>query len=120
MYSINDSEAARKFCEIRSQVIELKKTFTVTHLVGGYLNDGSGPAVGATSWVERRPYITKRIYSHNPCCLSHALQDLEDNFQKICEAEFSTDVVPNSYYVEGFDVILSDDQEVEIELSCGT
>jgi len=72
MYSMNDSEAARKFCEIRSQAIELKKTFTVTHLVGGSLNDGSGPAVGATSWVERGRTLLKEYTAIiHAACLMH-------------------------------------------------
>ena len=114
MYSIDsNSSIAREFCRLLSEAIKEKKIFTVTHIVAGELIDKPGER-------GRGRFVEERIYINNPCCLSHALQDLEDNFQKICEAEFSTDVEPNTYYVEGFDVILSDDQEVEIELSCGT
>ena len=114
MYSIDsNSSIAREFCKLLSEAIKEKKIFTVTHEIECELSNKPGQH-GHGQMVE------ERIYINNPCCLSHALQDLEDSFREICEDQYGVDVEPRSYFLEQLDVILNDDQEVEIELSCGT
>ena len=114
MYSIDsDSSIAREFCRLLSEAIKEKKIFTVTHIVAGELIDKPGQR-------GRGRFVEERIYINNPCCLSHALQDLEDSFCKICEDQYGVEVEPMEYYLEDLDVIVNDDQEVEIELNCGT
>ena len=56
----------------------------------------------------------------NPCCLFHALQDLEDSFHEVCEDRYDSLVEPQSHFIEGIEVIYSDDQMMEIELLTGT
>ena len=105
MYCIDSSSyEALEFCELLSEATKSKKIFRVTHEIRGYLNNGNGPLV------------EEIIFIDNPCCLSHALQDLENSFREICEDEYDTDVEPNDYFIESFDVISNNDQIIEIQL----
>lgn len=114
MYSIDsNSSIAREFCRLLSEAIKEKKIFTVTHIVAGELIDKPGER-------GRGRFVEERIYINNPCCLSHALQDLEDSFREMCKDQYGVEVEPREYFLEQLDVILNNDQEVEIELSCGT
>ena len=114
MYSIDsNSSIAREFCRLLSVAIKEKKIFTVTHEIMGELINKPGQH-------DHGRIVEERIYINNPCCLSHALQDLEDSFREMCKDQYGVEVEPREYFLEHLDVIVNDDQALEIELSCGT
>jgi|APSaa5957512535_1039671.scaffolds.fasta_scaffold132826_1 hypothetical protein len=107
MYSIDSLKDGQYFCELISQAKKLNKKLVITDYIDGSIN---GLGLGET----------EKISVVNPCCLFHALQDLEDSFHEVCEDRYDSLVEPQSHFIEGIEVIYSDDQMMEIELLTGT
>ncbi|MBI80395.1 MAG: hypothetical protein CMD85_00050 [Gammaproteobacteria bacterium] len=69
---------------------------------------------------ERIGAIDVSVDLHNPCCLDHALSELEEEFLRISKQIYKQECEICSYFYEGLEIDSEDSEKIEVYISTGT
>jgi hypothetical protein len=117
MYSI-DTEIGEQFCLLAQRARKSKKILRLKHeYVWGWLVKD---LLGTEDFSGQTDAIDLVIDYLEPCCLFHALADLEEEFIKINKQKYKQEIEARTYFVEGIEKVTEDNKIIELELFCGT
>ena len=104
MYSIDQSEIGEQFCLLAQRARISKKILRLNHR-GNY---------------EHTDPIDVFIDYLEPCCLFHALADLEEEFHEINKQKYKQECETRTYFVEVIEKVTEDNEKIEVVIFCGT
>ena len=116
MYQLGDPQIGEQFCLLAQRARKAKKILRLIDYVSGYLLEETNH-LGNYEYTES---IDVFIDYLEPCCLFHALRDLEEEFLKICKKRYKQECEMRSYFVEGIERVSEDNKIIEVKLLCGT
>ena len=116
MYQLGDPQIGEQFCLLAQRVRKAKIILRLNSYVSGYLLEETNHR-GNYAHTEG---IEVFIDYLEPCCLFHALRDLEKEFLKICKKRYKQECEMRSYFVEGIEKVSEDNKIIEVKLLCGT
>jgi len=116
MYQLEDTQVGEQFCLFAQRARKTKKILRLIDYASGYLLKETNLR-GNYEYTES---IFVFIDYLEPCCLLHALSDLEEEFLKICIKKYNQECEMRSYFVEGIEKVSEDNKIIEVELLCGT
>jgi len=122
MYSIDQSEIGEQFCLLAQKARKSKKILRLKHeyVWGWSVNDLLGRYVTPHDFTAQTDAIDLHIDYLEPCCLFHALRDLEEEFLKINKQKYKQEIETRTYFVEGIEKVTEDKKIIEVEIFCGT
>ena len=116
MYQLGDPQIGEQFCLLAQRARKAKKILRLIDYVSDYLLEETNH-LGNYEYTES---IDVFIDYLEPCCLFHALRDLEEEFLKINKQKYKQEIETRTYYVEGIEKVTEDNKIIELELFCGT
>tara|TARA_Y100000590_G_scaffold180198_1_gene205372 strand:- start:1412 stop:1762 length:351 start_codon:yes stop_codon:yes gene_type:complete len=116
MYQLEDPQVGEQFCLLAQRARKAKIILRLNSYVSGYLLEETNH-LGNYAYTEG---IEVFIDYLEPCCLFHALRDLEKEFLKICKKRYKQECEMRSFFVEGIERVSEDNKTIEIRLLCGT
>tara|TARA_B100001013_G_scaffold331260_1_gene246722 strand:+ start:116 stop:469 length:354 start_codon:yes stop_codon:yes gene_type:complete len=117
MYSIDQSEIGEQFCLLAQRARKSKKILRLKHeYVWGYLLEKTNHRGN----YEHTDPIDVFIDYLEPCCLFHALADLEEEFHEINKQKYKQECETRTYFVEVIEKVTEDNKKIEVVIFCGT
>ena len=117
MYSI-DTEIGEQFCLLAQRARKSKKILRLKHeYVWGWLVKD---LLGTEDFSGQTDAIDLVIDYLEPCCLFHALADLEEEFHEINKQKYKQECETRTYFVEHLEKVSEDSKKIEVIISCGT
>ena len=116
MYQLGDPQIGEQFCLLAQRARKAKKILRLKdEYVWGYLEE-----TNHRGNYEHTDPIDVFIDYLEPCCLFHALRDLEEEFLKINKQKYKQECETRTYFVEGIEKVTEDKKIIEVEIFCGT
>ena len=116
MYQMTDRQVGEQFCLLVQRAQKSKKILRLKdEYVWGYLEETNH--LGNQKSTE---LIEVFIDHLEPCCLFHALNDLEEEFLKINTKKYKQECEMRTYFVEGIERVSEDSKKIEVIIFCGT
>mgnify|MGYP000458723641 CR=1 FL=1 len=69
---------------------------------------------------ERIDAIDVSVDLRNPCCLDHALSELEEEFLRISKQIYKQECEMGCYFYEGLEIDSEDSEKIEVYINTGT
>ena len=144
-YNFSIEELSAKFCPLAKRAFRDKKFIRLKDYASGLIgvlkenpyawlddfkDNGDGsftrikhPDLKKLSPPERRER-TDTIYFYvdlyEPCCVFHALTELQEEFLRICKKKYMQECEMRSYFLEGIQIDSEDSAKIEISILTGT
>lgn len=116
MYQMTDRQVGEQFCLLAQRARKSKKILRLKdEYVWGYLEE-----TNHRGNREHTDPIDVFIDFLDPCCLFHALADLEEEFHEINKQKYKQECETRTYFVEGIEKVTEDSKKIEVVIFCGT
>ena len=145
MYIIESYEDGKEFCKLAKRALRDKKFIRLKDYASGLIGvlkedpydwhddfkdngDGSftrikNPDLRKLCPPERREHtdtIHFFVDLYEPCCVFHALTELQKEFLRICKKKYMQECEMRSYFLEGIQIDSKDSAKIEISILTGT
>ena len=116
MYQLGDPQIGEQFCLLAQRARKAKKILRLIDYVSGYLLEETNHRGN----YEHTDPIDVFIDYLEPCCLFHALADLEEEFHEINKQKYKQECETRTYFVEVIEKVTEDNKKIEVVIFCGT